>query len=80
MEKNKPSSRSIDEMSLEELQKEYVKKLESYKALKKEVEYQNLRAFAFEKMIEVAEKELNITIRKKPGTKVSKRKKRKKKK
>lgn len=37
--------------------------------LLKELEYQKLRADALEKLIEVGERELNISIRKKPGSK-----------
>lgn len=37
--------------------------------LPKELEYQKLRADAVEKLIEVGERELNISIRKKSGSK-----------
>ena len=38
--------------------------------LQKELEYQKLRADALDKLIEVGERELNITIRKKSGSKL----------
>ena len=46
------------------------KKLEKrIKELEKALEYSNLRADAYNKMIDVAEEVLNISIRKKSGTK-----------
>jgi len=39
--------------------------------LRQELEYMRLRAVAFETMIDVAERELQIDIRKKSGTKQS---------
>ena len=38
--------------------------------LQKELEYQKLRADALDKLIEVGERELNISIRKKSGSKL----------
>ncbi|MBQ2013518.1 MAG: hypothetical protein II206_12115 [Bacteroidaceae bacterium] len=37
--------------------------------LKKELEYERLRSKAFETMIDIAENELNVNIRKKSGAK-----------
>jgi hypothetical protein len=37
--------------------------------LRKKLEYANMKAFAFQTMIEVAEEQFNIEIQKKPGTK-----------
>ena len=39
--------------------------------LEKQLEWEKLRSLAFDTMITVAERELNIDIRKKPGTKQS---------
>jgi transposase-like protein len=39
--------------------------------LRKKLEHANLKAFAFQTMIEVAEEQFNIEIQKKPGTKPS---------
>lgn len=39
------------------------------KRLKKELEYEKLRSKAFETMISIAEEELKVDIRKKPGAK-----------
>lgn len=41
--------------------------------LEKQLEYEKLRSLALDTMISMAEKELNIDIRKKPGTKQSKK-------
>ena len=49
-------------------QSELEKKIE---VLEKQLEWEKLRALALDTMITVAERELNIDIRKKPGTKQS---------
>ena len=49
-------------------QSELEKKIE---VLEKQLEWEKLRAMALDTMITVAERELNIDIRKKPGTKQS---------
>ena len=51
-----------------EHQSELEKKIE---LLEKQLEWEKLRSFALDTMITVAERELNIDIRKKPGTKQS---------
>ena len=49
---------------------EQLKELErKNRELQKELEYQKLRADALDKLIEVGERELNISIRKKSGSK-----------
>ena len=48
----------------------YAKHLqEEIARLKKELEYERLRSKAFETMIDIAEDELNVNIRKKSGAK-----------
>ena len=48
----------------------YAKQLqEEIARLKKELEYERLRSKAFETMIDIAEDELNVNIRKKSGAK-----------
>jgi transposase-like protein len=50
---------------------EQLKELErKNRELQKELEYQKLRADALDKLIEVGERELNISIRKKSGSKL----------
>ena len=49
--------------TLEEEQSQRIKELE------KALEYEKLRSLAYSTMIDIAEKEFNIPIRKKPGTK-----------
>ena len=39
--------------------------------LKKQLEWQTMRAEALDKMIDIAEKQMQVPIRKKPGTKQS---------
>ena len=80
MAKYSPSFKSIDDMTLEELKQEFASLFKIYKQTSKELESQSLRAFAFDKMLEVAESQLEISIRKKSGAKVSKRAKRRKRK
>jgi len=80
MAKYSPSFQSIDDMTLAELKQEFASLFKIYKQVSKELEGQSLRAFAFDKMIEVAESQLEISIRKKSGAKVSKRAKRRKRK
>jgi transposase-like protein len=64
------SRQKIDEImkkrapkTLEEEQSQRIKELE------KALEYEKLRSLAYSTMIDIAEKEFNIPIRKKPGTK-----------
>jgi len=45
--------------------------LQKVAALEKQLEYQQLRAEVLDTLINVAEKQLNISIRKKPGTQQS---------
>ena len=47
--------------------------LKEIELLKKQLEYEKLRSVAFDTMIDVAEEELNISIRKKFGAKQSKK-------
>lgn len=54
--------------SIPEHQSELEKKVE---LLQKQLEWEKLRTLALDTMITVAERELNIDIRKKPGTKQS---------
>lgn len=51
--------------------KTYASAEEELAALRKELEYERLKNVALETLIEVAEEELNIEIRKKPGAKQS---------
>lgn len=51
--------------------KEYASVEEELAALRKELEYERLKNLALETLIEVAEEELEIEIRKKPGAKQS---------
>lgn len=53
---------------VKEHQSELQKKIE---VLEKQLEWEKLRSLALDTMITVAERELNIDIRKKPGTKQS---------
>ena len=55
-----PKKSSSQEESVEELQKKIA-------ALEKQLEWEKLRAEALDTMIDIAEKDLNIPIRKKPG-------------
>ena len=54
--------------SVSENEKELVDKIAS---LEKQLKHQELRAEVLDTMIDVAEKQLNISIRKKPGTQQS---------
>ena len=52
--------------AVKEHQSELEKKIE---VLEKQLEWEKLRTLALDTLINVAERELNISIRKKPGTK-----------
>jgi hypothetical protein len=53
---------------VQQLQSDMEKKIE---VLEKQLEWEKLKSHALDTMINVAERELNIDIRKKPGTKQS---------
>lgn len=53
---------------VQQLQSDLEKKIE---VLEKQLEWEKLKSHALDTMINVAERELNIDIRKKPGTKQS---------
>jgi len=55
-----PKKSSSPDQSVEELQKKIA-------ALEKQLEWEKLRSEALDTMIDIAEKDLNIPIRKKPG-------------
>jgi transposase-like protein len=55
-----PKKSSCQEQSVEELQQKIA-------ALEKQLEWEKLRSEALDTMINIAEKDLNISIRKKPG-------------
>ena len=55
-----PKKTSSQEQSVEELQQKIA-------ALEKQLEWEKLRSEALNTMIDIAEKDLNISIRKKPG-------------
>ncbi len=57
----------LDMTEAEQKELEALKKQNA--ALKKQLEYADLKATAFEIMIDVAEKQLGVSIKKKPGTK-----------
>lgn len=69
---SKPKERSINiqrEMSKEALKTDREKLLElKVRQLEKDLEFEKLRTHAFDKMIDIAERDLNIAIRKKAGT------------
>ena len=50
--------------------KELIKRI---KELERQLEDEQIRSFGYNKMIDIAEEQLNITIRKKPDTKQSKK-------
>lgn len=62
------SSPKKDKLSTEQSAQELQREIE---ALEKQLQWQKLRADALDTMIDVAEKQLNIPIRKKPGTQQS---------
>lgn len=59
-----PKKSATDQQSTKEMQ-------DKIAALEKQLKWQKLRADALDTMINVAEKQLNIQIRKKPGTQQS---------
>jgi hypothetical protein len=61
--KNKFSKSKKDDSRSSEEQEDYIKQLE------RKLEDEKLRSEAYKSMIEIAEKELKISIRKKPNTK-----------
>ena len=67
---NEAELKVLDVMAKEQLKTNQEQKLEKkIQELEKELEYQKLRARAYEKMVEIAEREFSITIRKKFGSK-----------
>ena len=64
------SSKHKDPEKLQEQEKMLQNKIE---VLEKQLQWEKLRADALDTMINVAEQQLNITIRKKPGTQQSKK-------
>ena len=69
---SKPTEKSIKEhsfMSKETVKTESEKLLElRVRQLEKDLEFEKLRTHGLEKMIDIAERDLNIAIRKKAGT------------
>jgi transposase-like protein len=69
---SKPRERSINiqrEMSKEAVKTDREKLLElKVRQLEKDLEFERLRTHALDKMIDIAERDLNIEIRKKAGT------------
>lgn len=68
-------SLSLSRKQIDELMKKHAPKTKEeeqaqrIKELEKALEYEKLRSLAYSTMIDIAEKEFNIPIRKKPGTK-----------
>ena len=55
----------------EQEKKEFENLKKQNEELRKKLEHANMKAFAFQTLIEVAEEQFNIEIQKKPGTKQS---------
>ena len=68
-------SLSLSRKQIDELMKKHAPKTKEeeqaqrIKELEKALEYEKLRSLAYSTMIDIAEKEFNIPIRKKPGAK-----------
>lgn len=70
---SKPTEEEVQIMnkvkSMEKIGKEEAKLLKEIETLKKELELERLKSKAFSKMIDIAEQNMKISIRKKFGTK-----------
>jgi transposase-like protein len=67
-EASDPHQSTMDYSKLDK--KELIKRI---KELERKLEDEQIRSFGYNKMIDIAEKQLDITIRKKPDTKQSKK-------
>jgi|ERR1035437_331344 transposase-like protein len=69
---SKPRKRSIKDHSIMSKEIEITEKEKQQESkirqLEKDLEYEKLRTHALDKMIDIAERDLKISIRKKPGT------------
>lgn len=63
------SAQDLEGMSKEELQAYVELTIGQIKEARKELSYERMRAAAFDRMIEIAERQFRIPIRKKPGAK-----------
>ena len=75
---HKPVSYNLQQKKLGKKSKQVVQQLQSdmekkIEVLEKQLEWEKLKSHALDTMINVAERELNIDIRKKPGTKQSRK-------
>ena len=67
--KPRDSTNAYTDMSKETLKTDSEKRLElKVRQLEKDLEFERLRSQALDKMIDIAERDLNIAIRKKAGT------------